>query len=170
MFAPLPVEAVKLWNFVPFDRRRVTAVYPPEAEAEAEASTAEDKAEASKAKAEAEASTAEASKPSFLRTYHRFRTVRAPWTEAEGWKGRAPHKAAGDSTLDGNEHVSPGGLPFEQEKDTCAVPDELDVYVDCSGGGFDPQAVVGMGVRARWAQIGTDDGRRWWICKLKDCE
>lgn len=108
--------------------------------------------------------------PAFTTRYHRFRTEPAPWSEEEGWKGRAPHKAAGDSTLDGNEHVSPGGAKFEQEKDTCPIPAELDVWVDCTGiEDFDPQCVVGMGIRARWAQIGTED-KKWWIFKLKDCE
>lgn len=142
--APLPVTSIKLWNFIPFDRRRVTAVFPPNAPSDGA--------------------------PAFTTRYHRFRTVPTPWSEEEGWKGRAPHKAAGDNTLDGNEHVSPGGVPFEQEKDTCPIPAELDVWVDCEGiEDFDPQCVVGMGLRARWAQIGTED-QKWWIFKLKDCE
>lgn len=144
IFAPLPVTEVKLWNWIAFDRRRVTAVFSPDALSEGA--------------------------PAFTTRYHRFRTEPAPWSEEEGWKGRAPHKAAGDSTLDGNEHVSPGGAKFEQEKDTCPIPAELDVWVDCTGiENFDPQCVVGMGIRARWAQIGTED-KKWWIFKLKDCE
>lgn len=144
VFAPLPVTSIKLWNFIPFDRRRVTAVFPPNQPSEGA--------------------------PAFTTRYHRFRTVPAPWSEEEGWKGRAPHKAASDNTLDGNEHVPPGGVPFEQEKDTCPIPAELDVWVDCEGlEDFDTQCVVGMGLRARWAQIGTEE-EKWWIFKLKDCE
>lgn len=61
---------------------------------------------------------------------------------------------------------------FELEEDTIPEPAELDIWVDGHALGIegDGSWLVGMGLRARWAQIGLSDEESWWIARLKDCK
>lgn len=63
-------------------------------------------------------------------------------------------------------------LTFELEQSTIDEPEEIDFWVDGKELGIngDGSWLVGMGLRARWAQIGSDEENSWWIPRLKDCE
>lgn len=63
-------------------------------------------------------------------------------------------------------------VTFELEQSTIDEPDEIDFWVDGKELGIDGDGswLVGMGLRARWAQIRIDEESSWWIPRLKDCE
>lgn len=138
---PLPASSVRQLNYLPYARRRVVAVLAPDTDSLG---------------------------PAFMKTHYRLRTVPAPWTEEEQWRER---RQRFDEDEEEEESEGDAAAPvFEQEEATTPEPDELDVWID-------PKAIdmtttdwiLGMALRARWAEVG-DDEFRWWIVKLKDCK
>jgi hypothetical protein len=95
-----------------------------------------------------------------MRTHYRLRTAPAPWTEEEQWRD---HRRRRDDD-DDDEGDQP--VVFEKEAATIPEPAELDVWVS-----LPPEvaaSAVGVGFRARWAEVG-DGSHAWWTFKPKDC-
>lgn len=146
--APLPAQSIRLINYIAFGRRIVTAVIPPEKN----------------------------DGPTFKSTFYRLRTAPAPWSIDERWRepgAMVRSDIERDAEQDEPESPEVHELPtFELEEDTIAEPDVIDIWVNGNELGIegDGSWLVGLGLRARWAQIGVDEERSWWIARLKDCK
>ncbi|CAK9784578.1 hypothetical protein CC85DRAFT_282996 [Cutaneotrichosporon oleaginosum] len=146
LVAPHPVDSVLLMSPITYSCRVVTAVYPPERQ----------------------------EGPAFQSSFYRLRTSPAPWTEDEMLHERGPAR--------GSETDASGGKAYGEdveivarpsvggEKATLTEPAELDIWVDGVALGLDSNVhwLVGMGIRAHWAQIGVENQHVWWIAHVKD--
>lgn len=145
MFDPVPVESLRQVNYLPFSRRKVVAVLPPDTSSNG---------------------------PAFTKTYYRLRTVPAPWTDEERWREPGRRAREGDGEEEEDEVVEEHPAIFEKEEATMEDTGDIDFWIDPAGLDMaDPTWIIGMGFRARWAEIGSSiEGQSWWILKLKDCE
>lgn len=127
-------------GYVPFSRRKVTAVHDP---------------------------NADAAPGSLESMFWRVDTVAAPWTIEENWRHVqiVEYSDSDDETSSLNTSVE----ELEKENATIAEPNVLTIFCDLSGFSR-PESLVGCGLRGRWALFGTDDGEKWWAFKAKDCE
>ncbi|BEI81513.1 hypothetical protein CcaverHIS002_0206730 [Cutaneotrichosporon cavernicola] len=140
------VNSIRLLNYLAYGRRVVTAVIPPH----------------------------KTDGPAFMSNFYRLRTIPASWTEDERWREPSPtHRAEMERYADAVEEMQEEdkeNLALELEQDTIAEPAELDMWVDGKALDLEDDAtwLIGMGLRARWAQIGVDEEHSWWIARLKD--
>jgi hypothetical protein len=146
LISPLPIDSLRLINYIAYGRRVVTEVFPPQ----------------------------KCDGPAFLSTFYRLRTVPAPWTMDERWKEPSPTRRAEMERNADDPEEDDGGedAALELEQDTIAEPAELDIWVDGKALGLEGDAswLVGIGLRARWAEVGINKQQSWWIARLKDCE
>ncbi|WWC62823.1 uncharacterized protein I303_105421 [Kwoniella dejecticola CBS 10117] len=154
MLQPLDVESISLVGYIPYSRRRITAILPP--------------------------TNTFCGGPSFAMKCYRLVTVPAPWTPNEKWRNRYPtlhHDAQSDSEessgpIDGD--IS--SMPLDLEVPTVEEPPELAVWLDSKIFDEDPdiaERLIGVGLRGRWGLMGRKDGSeedlsQWWTFKAKD--
>jgi len=143
LLKPTAIDEVKLLEYIPYARRRITEVVFPIPDA----------------------------KPTYLSQLCYVMTVPSPWTEAEGWR-RSPlastehdHEALPDADV--------GPLELEEatieDPSQLAIWIERSALGDDPSG----HSLVGMALRGRWGLFGTaseDQGNRWWAYRSKDCK
>lgn len=145
LFKPFSPAEATLNNYIAFGRRRVVAVFPPEASSP--------------------------DRPNFKTTHHRLRTVPAPFTEREQWRSRRDPTLETDIEKVADFDEPEEEVPLELEQDTVETPDEIDIWVDLSTLNHENYDwIIGMGIRGRWAEIKINDNETFWIAKMKDCE
>lgn len=148
MAALLPPEAidkVKLLEYIPYARRRITKVLPP---------------------------APDAGDPTYLSQLCRIVTAPSPWTEAEGWR-RSP--LTGKEHEDSAMHDAAEAGPLELEGATMEDPALLEIWIERSALGDDctGQSLIGMALRGRWGLFGIaskEASDRWWAFRSKNCE
>jgi hypothetical protein len=129
-------------GYVPFSRRKVVSVTPPDSTAS----------------------------PHFMSTLYRVATVAAPWTNEERWRG-AVEAESDDEDEDAAEEASDiDSFELEKEQATVVEPEIVELWVEADQLTCDPQALVGMGLRGRWAKVGIKGESEWWTFKAKDCK
>ncbi len=147
LVSPVPIDSLRLINYIAYGRRVVTEVFPPQ----------------------------KCDGLAFMSTFYRLRTVPAPWTMDERWKEPSPIRRSemeGNADADSPEEDDTEDLALELEQDTIPEPAEVDIWVDGKALGLEGNAswLVGIGLRARWVEVGVDKQQSWWIARLKDCE
>jgi len=93
----------------------------------------------------------------------------APWTQKEKW--RIPRPRFDDQACDEALFAELLPVGFEKELATTAEPHELSIWIELDTTlNYDPQRLIGMGLRGRWALIkNSKTSMGWWILELKDC-
>lgn len=144
LLAPLALEEIKLLEYIPYARRRITQVLLP----------AQDFA-----------------RPAYLSQLCCLVTVPSPWTEAEGWR-RSPLASQENETKTAFDEDDSG--PLESEEATVEDPSRLAIWIERSALGVDAtgQSLIGMALRGRWGLFGVaSKGPKslWWAFRSKDC-
>jgi hypothetical protein len=145
LLEPIAIESVKLLEYIPYARRRITKVLPPQPDAR---------------------------RPAYTSQLCCIVTVPSPWTEAEGWR-RCP-LAQSEHETDVPADVEDAG-PLELEEATVEDPARLTIWIERSALGNDStgQSLVGMALRGRWGLFGNaSEGNRnqWWAFRSKNCK
>ncbi|KAK4687993.1 conserved oligomeric Golgi complex subunit 2, partial [Tremellales sp. Uapishka_1] len=147
--SPLLAKDLKLLHYLPYARRRVSAVYPP--------------------------LPPSADLPAYASNLYRLVTVPAPWTPEERWK--VPRYKTHDNMEEAGRSdflEEKESMPLEEEKATMPEPDELIIWVEESvltDTNTRGQELVGMGLRGGWGMVGKPGGQEyesWWVFKAKD--
>lgn len=137
---PLDVDEVKMLQYLPYSRRRVVEIRVPSG----------------------------SHTVSFQSQLYELITEPAPWTREERWRSRGPQVYSEDLDDDGpSEATDPG--PLEKEEATITEPARLSIWAESEafGSGI-PADLIGIGLRGRWALMGTAE-TAWWTFKAKDC-
>jgi hypothetical protein len=141
---PTAIDEVKLLEYIPYARRRITEVLFP---------------------------TSNVGKPAYLSQLCCVMTVPSPWTEAEGWR-RSP-LAGTDHEDEALPDADVGPLELEEatmeDPSRLAIWIERSALGDDSTG----HSLVGMALRGRWGLFGIasgEEGDQWWAFRSKDCK
>jgi hypothetical protein len=147
---PIAIDEVKLLEYIPYARRRITEVLFPTSEL---------------------IPAPDAGKPAYLSQLCCVMTVPSPWTEAEGWR-RSP-LAGTDHEDEALPDADVG--PLELEEATMEDPSRLAIWIERSALADDStgHSLVGMALRGRWGLFGIASGKegdQWWAFRSKDCK
>jgi hypothetical protein len=141
---PIAIDEVKLLEYIPYARRRITEVLFP---------------------------ASDAGKPAYLSELCWVMTVPSPWTEAEGWR-RSP-LAGTDREDEALPDADVGPLELEEstmeDPSRLAIWIERSALGDDPTG----LSLVGMALRGRWGLFGIaseEKGDQWWAFRSKDCK
>jgi hypothetical protein len=143
--APLDPTTVKVLGYVPYSRRKVTSVHPP--------------------------NSPSADEPAFMSKLHRLVTVAAPWTVEERWRATddlaGPDEGPDDSDVDAESDLN---SELEKEMTTITEPECIELWCEADQVTCAIESLIGAGLPGRWALIGVEGGSQWWTFKAKDCE
>ena len=143
LIEPVPPDALRMTAYLPYSRRRITAVIDPEETGQEQ--------------------------NSHRHSRLILRTTIAPWTGEERWK---PHQAVQTDEGEPLISDETRSLRYDTEVPSEVEPLTFDIWMEKEKIDAVSPLLVGAGLRGRWAKIGTapDDQNGWWIFKPRDCE
>lgn len=149
---PLSVDEVTLLQYLPYARRRISAVLPP--------------------------LPPSPNRSTYAHKLHRIVTVPAPSTSEEKWRVYSRQFDGNSAEEDDNQSgiYEDDARRFEAEDATVKEPEELVIWVEgeISDSQMDLKRFVGIGLQGRWAMMGKgsagEGANQWWSFEAKDCK
>lgn len=141
---PIAIDEVKLLEYIPYARRRITEVVFP---------------------------ISDAGKPAYLSELCCVMTVPASWTEAEGWRRSPLAGTVNEDEAWPDTDVGPLELEEATMEDPSRLA--IWIERSALGSDSTGSPLVGMALRGRWGLFGLASGGKddqWWAFKSKDCE
>jgi hypothetical protein len=144
MLNPTAINQVKLLQYIPYARRRITEV---------------------------SFQAVDTGRPAYLSQLCCVMTVPSPWTEAEDWR-RSP-LAGTEHDDESLPHADVGPLELEEATMEDPPRLAIWIERSALGDDLTGHSLVGMALRGRWGLFGTateEKGTQWWAFRSKDCK